>query len=263
MLQFLQWVSTVKACKVVMHCPSLKSLNEPNMHPSLKTLCCVGCILLITNCHPIYNKTKLTLVKEPFVKERITFRTDGFYFHVRTTGLNPNGGHHGDSLNKSGIVPIFFYTDGYVHRSNAVFGERAHANKIDQVDSVRMSLMEYEKNLIRWNMVIENKDKNINGWGRYKQYGNDLLIQHYINRGGNYILVEYVGKVVNDKSILLTSKHYPGHPFVMEEKHEHIHELFEFKPLPVKPDSANYIRSNIIKFDRRKRWANNGPQNEW
>lgn len=208
-------------------------------------------LFLLSNCNPIYNKAKLTLIKEPFAKENVTFRTDGYYFHIKSTSAPLTDWKDGDTLSKSGIVPLFFFDDGYVYFSDVVYGLRNHRNEIDKIDSLRKSIAEYEKNLIRWSMVIENRNKKINGWGRYKQYGNELLIQKYINRGGKYILVEFSGKVINEKTIAFTSKHYPGHPMVMDEKHERTYELFEFKPLKIKPDSSNYIRSHLYKFDRK------------
>jgi len=82
----------------------------------------------------------------------------------------------------------------------------------------------------------------------YKQTKDEIIIQYYSNHFGDYRLINIYGEVENDSTIILKRKfgyEQPNYPYKINEE---LNEVYRFKEFHTKPDSTNYIRTNIHKF---------------
>lgn len=210
----------------------------------------------VFGCSPrIYDKEKLSLVNEPFQKADITFRTDGYYYRIEDYEKGEDSAltmEYGKTK-LCAITPIIFYGDGFVRKSTFIHGIRPYKTLQEKNDSIKASLLDIDKSIINntFHVKIENTPWD---WGLYRQNGREVSIQYYYNRYGNYRLREYGGEALNDTTLVFRyEKEFTDPPGYSDETEEEPEEIYHFRSLSVKPDSSNYIKSNIQEFGRQKR----------
>ena len=210
-------------------------------------------VLQTTGCYRIYHKSKLTLQKEPFDRQKITFRTDGYYY-LETLGDNyVTVQGYPQRLPDPVVVvqPIFFYADGYVHYVHARFAPISRDTFLTKAEQLASALLHVEDYIRRGPVQIFKKNPRYTvwNWGLYRQSGDNLKIQYYFNALGDYWLINLDAAVVNDSTLRITNQSsYVRRPppFINRVRDD----LYTFRKYNLKPDSATYLRDRIDRFGK-------------
>lgn len=191
----------------------------------------------IISCAVIYNKSKLYLNEKEFNKNVISFRTDGYYYKVKE--------HEKGNF---GISPMIFYENGYVVKLESYYSVSMVRDENEKKKKFNYTLKYIDKRILDNTYHVQIKN-TIWDWGLYSQKKDSLIMQTYINYIGDYYLVNWKGVVLNDTTLLVTTR-YDYNP--KNRKTEIINELYQFRKLNHKPDSINYIMINRAKFGKRR-----------
>lgn len=216
---------------------------------SLKFIISFSILSFSIGCSTIYHKSIFHLANTPFEFQNITFKTNGYYFLEKTF---EEGEKYIDEKIKTnskscGIMPIIFYSDGFVRKSEFIHGLKPYQDEKSKRDSINEYLKELEFSFLDNTFHVQIKN-SIWDWGKYRQKGDEILIQYYYNHFGDFRLIDLKGKVKNDSTIIITKKYGYKQPNYPYEINEEINEVYRFKEFHTKPDSSNYIKSNIRKF---------------
>jgi len=203
-------------------------------------------VFIITSCVRIYDKQKLSIANNSFKQENITFRTDGYYYKIIEYQEGENLSiemQYGES-NFCAISPLIFYNDGFVRKSEFIHEIRKFKTEQDMNDSINISLLSLDEEIETNNFHVQ-MNNTIWDWGMYEQNYMKITIQYYRNHHGNYRLIEQIGEVKNNTTIILKNKQTIIRNDDLNNEPE---EIYYFRKLKIKPDSTNYIKSNIEKF---------------
>ncbi len=197
---------------------------------------------LISSCNIIHHKSKLHLIDKPFSMDSISFRTNGYYYTILENERSQAGTYY--------IKPLIFYDNGYVRKAEFRYGHFVSLSAESERKKIDLTLKEIERSITvdSFHVQIEN---TIWDWGLYNQYQDSILIQSYYNILGEYELFDWGGKVLNDSTILFTSKFgykQSNKPYLIGES---IEEIYRFRKFPIKPDSINYIMNHRDRFGKK------------
>jgi len=215
----------------------------------LKPIILFSILSLLIGCSKIHHKSLFHLAHTPFESKNITFKTNGYYFMEKTfeKGEKYINEQIKTDTKSCGIMPIIFYADGFVRRSEFIHGLKPYKDEQSKRDSIEKNLKELESSFVNNTFHVQIKN-SIWDWGKYRQKGNEILIQYYSNHFGDFRLIDLKGEIKNDSTIIF-SKQYgykqPNYPYIINEE---INETYRFKEFHTKPDSSNYIKSNLHKF---------------
>ena len=223
----------------------------------LKIISIIIISFLFTNCAVIFHKSKLHLSDNEFCIDSLSFRIDGYYYMVKefkrgTILLDENKANYSNKA--CGIVPIIFYENGFVRKSEFIYEVKMFRNEKERQNNIQLALEQVEKKILvdSFHVQIEN---TIWDWGLYKQYNDSILIQSYINVLGDFVLVDWNGIVKNDTTLILTSRNEYDTPSLIdwtsEKKRKSVHKTYKFRKFVSKPDSSNYIMNNRNKFGKK------------
>ncbi len=208
-------------------------------------------------CSRILHRSELRLLEEPFKKESITFRTDGYYYtqvEMDQENYSVPQDQPGHVFMATGIKTAFFFNDGYVHKSESVLMEDKPSDAASKQRIVDSLLLSFEKNYANQRYQEKRSSKvHLWSWGLYRQKEKSLELQYYSNHFGHYRLVTVKMSVLNDSILLATHKYSPYAGLIPNIVDDSIHEVYKFRKFFPKPDSTNYLRDNIHKFGRGKK----------
>lgn len=196
-------------------------------------------VITIVSCAKIYNKSDFRLIKEKF-EMHPRLRIDGFYYDtiIIPENISPN------YPRKVGIRPMVMYGDGTVFKMYGVF-TRPWSNDENIKNLIEKLIMEVKYHIEKDKLTIKNKP-NIWDWGMYRINENELLFQTYRNFQGDYFLVDYQGKILNDTTVQLKIVNNRTRNATDIGKMEE----YKFVKFHLKPDSNNYIKANITQFGK-------------
>ena len=209
-------------------------------------------ILLVTifiGCGPrIFDKSRMHLAKKSFDLNNVSFEIDGYYFTqiIYKQGENYSLDVEYGTGDKCGLMVMIFYSDGFIKKSDFVYGTCLCNSEESKKMAVLNAKEEVQKSMLNKSFNV-NDVKKIWDWGMYEQDGNDLLIQYYYNHYGNYNLINYRGKVIDGSTLILNEKSGDKRPY-KKVKSENDGEKYLFQRFWIKPDSTNYIRENLNEF---------------
>ena len=218
----------------------------------------VGLFLVFVLCYgcsgKIYDKSKLTIADIPFNQAEISFRTDGYYYTEKVNEVGENRAleevYNGSKT--CAISPLIFYDDGYVRKSEFTHGVRPFETIVDKKDSIEVLLKKMENSISKGSFHV-NIENTIWDWGLYKQTKDEIFIQYYYNHYGDYKLINYKGKIINDTTIVFTSKTAEELPSYVKDIDIESEEIYHFREYSQKPDSSNYIKTNLHEFGVKKK----------
>lgn len=196
-------------------------------------------IITIVSCAKIYNKSDFRLINEKF-EMHPSFRIDGFYYDtiIMPEQISPSYPRN------IGIRPMVMYGDGTVYKMDGVFARTW--SKDEPVEKLIEELIMKVKYYIENDKLIINSQPNIWDWGMYRIKENELVFQTYRNYQGDYFLVDYQGKILNDTTVQLKILNNRTRNATNIGKIE----AYKFVKFHVKPDSNNYIKANITQFGK-------------
>lgn len=215
-------------------------------------------IIAITavSCAIIYNKREMYLADEPFYSDSVSFRIDGYYYTVEDFAVGESHLYENGKRVESkacAIQPILFFEDGTARVCWISYGTKAYSSESEKKENIRIALQDFEKSLMGGSYHGQPIDKPWD-WGFYKQSeGDSLVIQTYLNSIGDYVLLDWLGKVENDTTLFI--HYWINNNQYIDSKHykKELNKVYHFKEFHHKPDSTNYILENIEKFGKRRK----------
>ncbi len=216
------------------------------------------CIIAITavSCAIVYNKREMYLADEPFYSDSVSFRIDGFYYTVQDFAEGERDFNYLAKRIQSrscAITPIIFFKDGSARVCWLNYGLKEYSNESEKKENIRIALLDFEKSLLGGKYHGQPIHKPWD-WGFYKQSdGDSLVIQTYLNALGDYVLLDWLGKVENDTTLILHYWINNNQPSDSKHRKNQLNQVYHFREFHHKPDSTNYILENIEKFGKRRK----------
>ncbi|MCB0409262.1 MAG: hypothetical protein KDD29_03525 [Flavobacteriales bacterium] len=175
----------------------------------------ISILLLFSSCITIYNKNRLSV-------DKLNVRNNGI---LKTKGIYV-------AKQENNYLPVVLFSNGYFHM-NFSYSENPSIKNSRYLNQLKTDSVFYPK----------NKKIGIWGWGVWWTEGDNIYMEHFVNRNGNYDLNYYQGIIKSDTTFSLK---YKLGTMAKTENLEFLFYKTEFKP-----DSLNYLQLNIDKFGKK------------
>tara|TARA_R110002049_G_scaffold232478_1_gene405076 strand:- start:558 stop:1073 length:516 start_codon:yes stop_codon:yes gene_type:complete len=171
---------------------------------------------MLSSCVTIHNKQVLSVDIIQNKEKVSTIHTQGIY-------LAEQGNEY---------LPMVLFDNGYFHMNFTYQENPAHQNS-QYLQKLKSDSLFFPK----------DKKYGIWGWGIWWIEGDSILMEHYVNRVGDYDINRYRGIMTSDTSFKLMYR--------LGERANVDTLEFSYFATDFKPDSSNYIQMNIEEFGKK------------
>ena len=193
--------------------------------------------LVFASCVRIYHKSDFIISQKKY-EYSPNLKINGFY--IDTVVLDQQERPY--YPRRICVSPMVLFGDGTAIKIHGVYC-RPWLNGED-VNPLIIELKKQIKFEIENNDLTFKNEPAIWDWGMYRTNGKEIAMQVYKNHQGDYHLVDYWGEIQNDSTIVFNSITDRAKKIKKGE----INEEYRFCEFEIRPDSTNYIKTNIAEF---------------
>ncbi|MDD2964263.1 MAG: hypothetical protein PHQ65_01915 [Bacteroidales bacterium] len=214
-----------------------------------KKLILLFCLISTLNsCVRIYYLNDYLFYENKYVVN-YDFRFNGYYFSKDTIPelYNYQRNIAQDTVEAYGIRTIILYPNGraFVNENTIWTGLRYNFHEMLGENSFEAAHRSFQNYLNFYNTKDFSKKKSgIWNWGGYSIDNDEIKIQYFANRIGNYTLIELIGEVTSSSGFLLSSKK----EFLIGSKKQKITQInmqFDFFEHSIIPNPSNNYLDNL------------------